>query len=39
MFFAAVNLMLTGDFQGWMRPYLGEEDGWVVDMLLAMVGL
>lgn len=39
MFFAAVTLMMSGNFQGWMRPYLGEEDGWVVDMLLAMVGL
>lgn len=39
MFFAVLFLITTGDYQGWMSPYLGEEDSWMVGALLSMVGL
>lgn len=35
---AALTLVLTGDFQGWMVPLLGEEDSYLVDLLLRVSG-
>lgn len=38
-FFAAVvSLILTGDYQGWMLPHIGEEDSTIVDMILSAMG-
>lgn len=35
---AVITLFMTGDYAGWMRPVLGEEDSALVDIILAMSG-
>lgn len=38
MIVAVVLLAVTGDYQGWMLPFIGEEDSELVDMVLSAMG-
>lgn len=38
MLHAVLTLFLTGDYEGWMRPFLGEEDSALVDTILTSAG-